>query len=43
MLNGEVFEYHLNTSQPDHLNTGQMGAMLFYFVLVWFSNGWSNK
>ena len=39
MPNGLVFECHLNTGQPNHLNTGQMDAILFSFVLVQYSNG----
>ena len=26
----------------EYLNTGQMDTILFSFVLVWYSNGWSN-
>ena len=32
--NGLVFKCHLNTRQPNHLNTGQTDAILFSFVLV---------
>ena len=39
MPNGQVLECHMNTRWPDHLNTGQMGAILFSFVLVRYSNG----
>ena len=34
-------ECHLNIIQPDHLNTGQMDAILFLYVLVQYWNGWS--
>ena len=33
--NGLVFERHLNTRQPDDLNTGQMDAILFF--MYWSS------
>ena len=33
MPNGLVFECHLNTGQPNHLNTGQMAAILF--LMYW--------
>ena len=36
------FECHLNTRQPNHLNTRQMDAILFSYVLVRFSNGGSS-
>ena len=45
MPNGPVFKWHLNnriTGQPDHLNTRKMDAILFSYVLVWYSNGWSS-
>ena len=42
MPNGQVFNYHLNTRQPDHLNTRQMDAILFSYVLVLYSNCWSS-
>ena len=42
MPNGLVFECHLNTGQPNHLNTAQMDAILFSYVLVWYSNDWSS-
>ena len=32
MPNDMVFEYHLNTGQPNYLNTGQMDAILFSYV-----------
>ena len=38
MSNGLEFKCHLNTRQPNHLNTGQMNAILFSYVLVWYSN-----
>ena len=38
MPNGLVFECHLNTGRPNHLNARQMDAILFSYVLVWFSN-----
>ena len=41
MPNGLVFECHLNTGQPTHLNLVQMDDILFSYVLVWYSNGWS--
>ena len=34
MLNGLVFKCHLNTRQPNHLNTGQMDFILFSYELV---------
>ena len=37
-----LFKCHLNTRQPDHLNTGQMDALSFSYVLVPYSNGWSS-
>ena len=39
MPNGPVFECHLNTGQPDHLNAEQMDAILFSYELVQYSNG----
>ena len=36
MPNGPVFKCHLNTGQPKHLKTGQMDAILFSYVLVWY-------
>ena len=36
-----VFKCHLNTGEPNHLNTGQMDAILFSDVLVWYLNGQS--
>ena len=38
MPNGLVFKCHLNTGQPNHLNTGQMDAILFSYILVWNSD-----
>ena len=38
MPNGLVFECHLNTGQPNHLNIRQMDAILFPYPLVWYSN-----
>ena len=32
--NGLVFECHLNTGQPNHLNTRLMKAILFSYVMV---------
>ena len=37
-----VFKCHLNTRQPDYLNTRQMEAILFSYVLVRYLNGWSS-
>ena len=38
MPNGPVFKFHLNITQPDHLNTGQMNATLLmdaiFFILL---------
>ena len=42
MPNILVFKCHLHTRQPDHLNTGQMDTILFNYVLVGYSNGWSS-
>ena len=42
MPNGLVFECHLNTGQPNHLNTGQMDNIIFSYVLVWYLNGRSS-
>ena len=42
MPNDLVFECHLNTEQPNHLNTGLMDAILFSYVLVQYLNGWSS-
>ena len=42
MPNGLVFEWHLKTGEPNHLNTLQMDAILFSYVLVWYLNGWSS-
>ena len=44
MPNAPVFESHLNlmVGQSDHLIMGQMDAILFSYVLVWHSNGWSS-
>ena len=39
--NDLVFEGHFNARQPDHLNTRQIDAILFSYVLVCYSNGWS--
>ena len=39
MPNGLVLESHLNTGQCNHLNTRQMDATFFSYVLVWYSNG----
>ena len=36
---GLVFKCHLNTVQPNYLNTRQMDAILFIYVLVEYSNG----
>ena len=33
------FKCHLNTRQPDHLNTRLLDAILFSYALVWYSNG----
>ena len=33
-----VFECHLITGQPNHLNTGQIDLILFSYVLVWYLN-----
>ena len=38
MPNGPALQCHLNTGQPDHLKTGQMDAILFSYILVWYSN-----
>ena len=43
MLNVLAFYCHLNTGQPNHLNTEQLDAILFSYVLVWYSNGRSRK
>ena len=40
--NGLVFEWHLNTGQPNHLNTGQTDAILFSNVQVQYKNGRSS-
>ena len=37
-----VFKCHMKTGQPIHLNTWQMDAILFSYVLVWYWNGWSS-
>ena len=34
MPNGPVFKCHLNTGQPNHLNTGQMDTILFSVKLM---------
>ena len=34
MPNGLVYACHLNTGQPNHLNNGQMDAILFSFILL---------
>ena len=48
MVNGPVFKCHLNTGQPQHLNTRYIlqldttpltDAILFSYVLVWYLNG----
>ena len=39
MPNGLVFKCHLNTGQPDHLNPRKLGAILFSYVMVRYSNG----
>ena len=39
MPNGPVLKCHLKTGQPYHLNTEQMEAILFSYVLVRYSNG----
>ena len=39
MPNGLVFKCHLNMGQPNELNTIQMDAILFSYVMVWYSNG----
>ena len=38
MPNGMVLECHLNTGQPDHLNNGELDAILFKLQKVWYSN-----
>ena len=42
MPNGPVFERHLITGKPDHLNTEQMDAICDFFVLVQYLNGQSS-
>ena len=42
MPNGPVFECHLKTGQPNHFNNGQMDAILFSYVMVWYLNGQSS-
>ena len=42
MPNGLVFECHSDTVQPNHLNTRQIDAILFSYVLVWYLNGRSS-
>ena len=42
MPNGPEFKCHLNTQQPNHLNTGQMNAILFSYELVRYSSGQSS-
>ena len=37
------FECHLNTGQPNQLNTVQMDAISFSYVLVQYSNGRSSS
>ena len=37
-----VFECHLYTRQPNHLNTRQMDTILFSYVQVRYLNGWSS-
>ena len=39
MPNGLLFKCHLNTGQPNHLNTRQMDAILFSMFLVQYLNG----
>ena len=41
MPNGPVFECHLNSKQPDHLNTRKIDNILFSYVLIRYLNGWS--
>ena len=41
MPNSPVFKCYLGTGQPNHLNTRQMDAILFSYV-VRYSNGLSN-
>ena len=36
---GQVFECHLNTRQPNHLNFEQMDTILFSYKLVRYLNG----
>ena len=33
-----VFKCHLNTGQPDHMNTRQLDATLFSHTLIWYLN-----
>ena len=42
MPNVLVFKCHENTWQPNHLNTRQMVAVLFSYVLVWYLIGRSS-
>ena len=35
-------KFHLNARQPNQLNTGQIDAILFSYVLVWYLNGLSS-
>ena len=42
MSNSPVFECHLNTGQPNHLNARQMDAILFSYVLILYSSGQSS-
>ena len=42
MSNGLVIKCHLNTNQPEHLNTGQMDAILFSYVWVQYLNDWAS-
>ena len=40
---GPAFKCHLNSGQPDHLNTRQMDNILFSYLLSWYLNGRSNS
>ena len=40
--NGTVFECHLKIGQSNHLNAHQIDIMLFSYVLVQYSDGWSS-
>ena len=41
MPNGPVFKCHLNTRQPNHLNTEAKDAILFSYELVQYQNVFS--